>query len=100
MGHIKPKKIGWQFHLQGTVTPAVGCVSYCAAFPTLSIPSRSFSSTVLAFNGYLGSTLFFSWIASPSFCSLADFRRGKAGILIHWQRHDNDFLSCQARAPP
>jgi len=29
---------------------------------------------------------------------LIDFRRGKAGILIQWQRHDNGFLS--GLAPP
>jgi len=56
----------------------------------------SFSSTVLALNGYLENTLLDSWAVSPSFCCLIDCRRGSAGTPI--QRHDNGFLSCQA--PP
>jgi len=52
----------------------------------------SFSSTILAVNGYL------AWIPglSPSFCCLIDFWWWKAGTPS--QRHDNGFLSCLA--PP
>ena len=51
----------------------------------------SFSSTILAINGYFASTLLDSWAVSSSFCCLIDFQRRKAGTPI--QRH-NGFLFC------